>query len=122
MPLRSAFYNAKVQPVFEVTPREVEDRRKAGEKLCLIDVREDSEWRICRIEGASLVPMNTVPARVLELEAQADATPLIVYCHHGVRSLHVVHWLRRNGVENCQSMMGGIERWSVEIDTSVPRY
>jgi len=111
-----------VEPIFEVTPRQVEDRRKAGENLCLIDVREETEWRICRIEGASLAPMNTVPARVLELQAQATATTLIVYCHHGVRSLNVVHWLRRNGVENCQSMTGGIERWSMEIDTSVPRY
>lgn len=107
---------------YEVTPREVEDRRKAGEKMCLIDVREDVEWQICRIEGANLVPMNTVPARLQELDAQADSTPLIVYCHHGVRSLNVVHWLRRNGVENCQSMAGGIDRWSAEIDTAVPRY
>ena len=107
---------------FEVTPREVEDRRKAGEKLCLIDVREDFEWQICRIEGATLAPMNTVPARLQELDAQADATTLIVYCHHGVRSLNVVHWLRRNGVGNCQSMMGGIDRWSGEIDAAVPRY
>ena len=103
---------------WEVTPREVGERRKAGEKLCLIDVREDSEWQIGRIEGANLVPMNTVPSRVLELKAQAEATPLIVYCHLGVRSLHVVHWLRSNGVENCQSMIGGIERWNVEIDNS----
>ena len=100
----------------EITPREVEDRRTAGEKLCLIDVREDSEWQSGRIEGANLVPMNSVPSRVLELKAQAEATPLIVYCHLGVRSLNVVQWLRRNGVENCQSMMGGIERWNTEID------
>ncbi|MBI2688741.1 MAG: hypothetical protein HYX27_20760 [Acidobacteria bacterium] len=107
---------------YEVTPREVEDRRAAGEKLCLIDVREDAEWHICRIGGANLVPMNTVPARLQELEMQADSTPLIVYCHHGVRSLNVVYWLRKNGVENCQSMAGGIDRWSAEIDASVPRY
>jgi rhodanese-related sulfurtransferase len=113
---------AEQELTFEVTPREVEDRRKAGESICLIDVREQTEWQICRIEGANLVPMNTVPARVQELETQAAATPLVVYCHHGVRSLNVVHWLRRRGVENCQSMMGGIERWSMEIDNAVPRY
>lgn len=107
---------------YEVTAREVEDRRKGGEKLCLIDVREDFEWQICRIEGANLVPMNTVPGRLQELVNQADETPLIVYCHHGVRSLNVVHWLRRNGVDNCQSLAGGIERWSTEIDPAVPRY
>lgn len=113
---------AKPDLAEEVTALDVEARRAAGEKLCLIDVREQEEWQICRIEGANLVPMNTVPERVKELEAQAAATPLIVYCHHGVRSLHVVNWLRRNGVENCQSMIGGIDRWSVEIDREVPRY
>lgn len=107
---------------YEVTPKEVEERRKAGENLCLIDVREEAEWQICRIEGANLIPMNTVPQHLQELEGQSDATPLIVYCHHGVRSLNVVHWLRRSGVENCQSMTGGIERWSTEIDPAVPRY
>ena len=107
---------------YELTVREVEDRRKAGENICLIDVREDMEWQICRIEGANLVPMGTVPSRLQELDKQADATPLVVYCHHGVRSLNVVHWLRKNGVENCQSMTGGIDRWSTEIDTTVPRY
>jgi rhodanese-related sulfurtransferase len=113
---------AEPELTFEVTPREVEDRRVAGENLCLVDVREDAEWQICRIDGANLVPMNAVPERVRELKAQAGTTPLIIYCHHGVRSLNVVHWLRRNGVENCQSMMGGIDRWSMEIDSSVPRY
>jgi rhodanese-related sulfurtransferase len=113
---------AESELAYEVTPREVEERRKAGESLCLIDVREDAEWRICRIEGANLVPMGTVPSRLQELDSQADATPLIVYCHHGVRSLNVVHWLRKQGVENCQSLSGGIDRWSLEIDSAVPRY
>lgn len=106
----------------EVMPREVEERRLRGEQLCLVDVREEMEWQICRIPGANLVPMNTVPARLVELQAQAAATPLIIYCHHGVRSLNVVHWLRRNGVANCQSMAGGIDLWSLEIDPHIPRY
>ena len=107
---------------YELTVREVEDRRKAGENICLIDVREDMEWQICRIEGANLVPMGTVPSRLQELDKQADATPLVVYCHHGVRSLNVVHWLRQQGVENCVSMSGGIDHWSTRVDPEVPRY
>ncbi len=107
---------------FEIAPKEVLAKKTAGEKLCLIDVREQYEWDICRIEGANLVPMNTVPQALQQLEAQADATTLVVYCHHGVRSLNVVHWLREQGVENCVSMSGGIDRWSVEVDFTVPRY
>ena len=56
------------------------------------------------------------------LESIADESELIVFCHHGVRSLNVVHWLREQGVEACRSMAGGIDRWSLEIDPKVPRY
>ena len=105
---------------FEVTPHEVKRRIDSGAALRLIDVREPEEFAICRIEGAELMPMRTVPQRLQELDE--DGPPLVVYCHHGVRSLSVVDWLRRQGIEQCQSMAGGIDLWSVEIDPAVPRY
>ncbi len=82
----------------EITPQEVTRRRAAGESLALIDVREPGEFQLAQIEGAELIPMRTVPAQVQHLEAQADETTLIVFCHHGVRSLNVVNWLREQGV------------------------
>jgi rhodanese-related sulfurtransferase len=94
----------------------------SGEKLTLIDVREPSEFAQARIENAELVPMRTVPAELSRLDARTDVETLIVFCHHGVRSLNVVNWLREQGVDACQSMAGGIDRWSLEIDPSVPRY
>jgi rhodanese-related sulfurtransferase len=106
----------------EVTPREVQRRLQSGEKLALIDVREPSEFQMARIAGAELIPMRTVPAELPRLDAQAEETPLIVICHHGVRSLNVVHWLREQGVSACQSLAGGIDRWSQEVDSVVPRY
>jgi len=106
----------------EVTPLEVKRRLDEGEKLKLIDVREAFEHQLTRIEGAELIPMNTVPQRVQEIDAQAESATLVIFCHHGMRSLNVADWLRRQGVENCQSMSGGIERWSLEIDPKVPRY
>jgi len=106
----------------EITPHEVQRRLQAGEKLVLIDVREPSEFQLARIGGAELIPMRAVPAELSRLDAQADHTPLIVFCHHGVRSLNVVHWLREQGVDACQSLAGGIDRWSLEIDPAVPRY
>ncbi|MEO8657836.1 MAG: rhodanese-like domain-containing protein [Bryobacteraceae bacterium] len=106
----------------EVMPREVKRRMDAGEKLHLIDVREPQEYQIARIEGAELIPMNTVPAALQQLDAKADEGILIVFCHHGVRSLSVVNWLRQQGVEACQSMAGGIHQWSYEIDPKVPVY
>jgi rhodanese-related sulfurtransferase len=106
----------------EITPQEVQQKLQAGQKLALIDVREPQEFQFARLAGAELVPMGTVPGELSRLDAQADEMQLIVFCHHGVRSLNVVHWLRQQGVEACQSMAGGIDRWSLEIDPSVPRY
>jgi rhodanese-related sulfurtransferase len=106
----------------EMTPEEVKNALDSGSPLTLIDVREPFEHAVARIEGADLIPMNTVPDRVEEIRQKAAAAPVIVICHHGVRSLNVVHWLRRQGVENTWSMAGGIDLWSLAIDPAVPRY
>lgn len=106
----------------EVTPVEVKRRIDAGEKLYLIDVREPYEHQQANIKGAELIPMRTVPANLQHIEGLSDEAPIIVFCHHGVRSLQVANWLREHGVENCQSMSGGIDRWSNEADRTVPRY
>jgi rhodanese-related sulfurtransferase len=107
---------------FEITPAEVKSRLDAGEKLHLIDVREPDEFALAHIDGSELIPMRQVPGELQKLEARSDEAPLIVFCHHGVRSLNVVNWLRQQGVESCQSMAGGIDAWSLAIDPSVPRY
>lgn len=107
---------------YEIKPAEVKKRLDAGEKLLLIDVREPGEHQITSINGASLIPMNTIPQRLQEIESLADEALLVVFCHHGMRSLNTVSWLRKQGVGNCVSMEGGIEAWSVQIDPKVPRY
>jgi rhodanese-related sulfurtransferase len=104
----------------EITPAEVSELLNGGAPLRLIDVREPAEHAICHIEGAALIPMQSIPTRFNELDG-ADSR-IVVFCHHGVRSLSVVDWLRRQGVENCQSMAGGIDLWSLRIDPAVPRY
>jgi rhodanese-related sulfurtransferase len=103
----------------EITPAELKKRLDAGEKLLLIDVREPWEYQVCRIEGARLIPMRTVPASLQSLDVEE---PVICYCHHGMRSLDVAVWLQKQGVESARSLVGGIEKWSAEIDPKVPRY
>jgi rhodanese-related sulfurtransferase len=103
----------------EITPQQLRQRLDRGDKLLLIDVREPHEHQICRIEGAQLIPMRTVPASLQALDTGDD---VICYCHHGMRSLDVAVWLRGQGIEKAQSLAGGIERWSAEIDPQVPRY
>ena len=103
----------------EISVREFERRRKAGETFLLVDVREQWEYDLCRIDGARLIPMHTIPANLQLLDGDED---VICYCHHGQRSLDVAGWLRAQGVESAQSLAGGIDRWSIEIDPAVPRY
>lgn len=106
----------------EIAPSEVKRRLDAGDPIALIDVREPFEFETASIAGSTLMPMGTIPAVIQSLEAQAAEATLVVFCHHGIRSLNVVAWLREHGVEACQSMSGGIEAWSREIDRSIPRY
>jgi rhodanese-related sulfurtransferase len=103
----------------EITPADVKARLDRGEKLFLVDVRESWEYEVCRIEGAQLVPLSTLAANVNTLP---DSEEVICYCHHGMRSLDAAAWLRFQGVVKAKSLAGGIERWSLEIDPSVPRY
>lgn len=103
----------------QISAKEVQDRIARGEKLLLVDVREEWEYRLCRIPNAKLIPLGSLLANVNTL---LDADDVICYCHHGMRSLDAAVWLRRQGVESAKSMAGGIERWSIEIDSSVPRY
>lgn len=107
---------------YEVTPQEAQSRLVKGSGAVLIDVREPEEFALAKVEGSQLVPMQTVPAQLQKLEHLADENTLLVLCHHGVRSLQVVAWLRRQGVEDCYSVAGGIDRWSREVDSSVPQY
>ena len=105
---------------FEITPTEVKQRIDAGEEFSLIDVREPEEHLICHLPHATLIPMRDVPQQFGLL--QDASPPVIVYCHHGVRSLKVIAWLREQGLTECQSMSGGIDAWSREVDPAVPRY
>ncbi len=105
----------------EIAPQDASRLVKA-DKAVLIDVREPEEYAVARIDGGRLIPMQSVPGELQKLEGLADESTLLVICHHGVRSLQVVSWLRGQGVENCYSVAGGIDRWSQEIDPAVPRY
>jgi rhodanese-related sulfurtransferase len=103
----------------EISAAELKQRLDNGEKLLLVDVREPWENAQCCIEGAVLIPMGSIPSSLQKLDTD---DPVICYCHHGMRSLDVVNWLRQQGVSTAKSLAGGIDRWSLEIDPRVPRY
>src|SRR5690606_36432708 len=89
----------------------------------LIDCREEDEHAFCRIEGAELVPLSHVAEEASpRLLKTGDARPLVIYCHHGMRSLRATSFLREKGRSEVWSLAGVIDLWSRQIDPGVPRY
>jgi adenylyltransferase/sulfurtransferase len=91
-----------------------------GEML-LLDCRTPDEYATAKITGSLLLPMQELTERVGELDVW-KTKPIIVHCHHGVRSLRVTQWLRERGFAAVSSMQGGIDAWSTDVDRDVPRY
>jgi rhodanese-related sulfurtransferase len=93
----------------------------SGEDLLLLDVREPSEHARARIEGARLLPLGQLEARLNELDAWRGRR-VVVHCHHGGRSAHACLLLREHGFQRVENLAGGIDAWSLAVDPSVPRY
>ena len=107
--------------VRQIHPTDVKAKLDAGEPVLLVDVRQPEEHAHCRIAGSVLIPLGELTGRVGELDPPDGAT-VVVYCHHGVRSLNGATFLAQAGLPNVVSMAGGIEAWSTLVDPTVPRY
>jgi rhodanese-related sulfurtransferase len=105
----------------EIDVRSVKQMLDGGEKFVFLDCREPTEVATAKIGGTTHIPMREVPARLAEL-APSKAERIVVHCHHGGRSLRVTQFLRQQGFEQAQNMVGGIDAWSLEVDPTVPRY
>jgi rhodanese-related sulfurtransferase len=103
----------------QISARDAAALLKKDPKAKLIDVRTDEEYKTSRIEGATLVNEGDAVEKVL---AWPKDTPLIVYCHHGIRSLDAASYLIGHGFKNVFSMTGGIDAWTADVDPTVPRY
>lgn len=93
--------------------------RSEGVMHVVLDVREPWETDICLIDGSIKVPLGSVPASASSLPTDV---PVVVTCHHGMRSLRAVSWLRGNGVANAVNLAGGIDAWAREVDASMSTY
>ncbi len=101
-----------------MTPAEYAAWRAQGKEHLLLDVREPEEFALARIDGAVLIPLRDLPER---LDGLPKGKPIVVMCHHGIRSAHAVHHLRAAGLD-ALNLAGGIDAWSREIDAHVPTY
>ena len=87
--------------------------------VAILDVREQTEYKICRIPGAKLIPLGQLP----EFFSQLDpAKEMVVHCHHGGRSRRAIQLLQTKGFTKLKNLAGGIDAWSETVDSSVPRY
>ncbi|NHZ98527.1 rhodanese-like domain-containing protein [Massilia sp. CCM 8734] len=91
----------------------------ARERPLLLDVRENWEFETCQIEGSTQIAMNTIPARIEELDEEAE---IVCICHHGARSMQVAAFLERNGFTRVTNLSGGIHAWALQVDSTMPRY
>jgi len=105
---------------YEITPEELSVLLESNSDIVVLDVREPWEFETAKIAGSKHIPMNDIPSR---FQQELDAGKhVVVVCHHGVRSMNVTMWLRRQGLEKVQSLSGGIDRWARQIDPKVPVY
>jgi rhodanese-related sulfurtransferase len=105
----------------EVDCRTVRQMLDAAQDFLLLDCREADEHAKVAIAGSTLIPMSQIVDRAAELEPHRGQR-IVVHCHHGGRSLRVANWLRQQGFDQAQSLSGGIDRWAIQIDPSLPRY
>jgi rhodanese-related sulfurtransferase len=107
----------------EISVEELNLRLADGKpsSMRLIDCRELDEWHINRIEGAELLPLSRF-AEEVQSKLGDPEQEIVVYCHHGMRSLRATMWLRQQGFSKAQSMAGGIDAWADRIDPEMPKY
>ncbi|MFW5909838.1 MAG: rhodanese-like domain-containing protein [Thiohalospira sp.] len=104
----------------QVDPAEFKAWRDAGEAPRILDVREPWEYEVAHLPDSTLIPLGELPARAVD-ELDPDQ-PLVVLCHHGVRSLQAAYFLEHQGFADVINLTGGIDRWSQTVDPATPRY
>jgi rhodanese-related sulfurtransferase len=102
----------------DISPQELKARLDRHDSLVLLDVREDWETALCRLENATHIPIEEIEFRTAELD-QSDE--IVVYCHHGVRSAAVANFLRQQGFK-AVNLQGGLDHWARAIDPRMKRY
>jgi rhodanese-related sulfurtransferase len=107
-----------MREIGDISPAELKSRLERGDRPFILDVREPWEVALARFDGAINVPMGDVPARLCELDPDAE---IVILCHHGIRSAQVAAYLAHQGFDRVRNLAGGIDAISA-IDPAVPRY
>ncbi len=105
----------------EITPKEFKKQWDEGRRPVLIDVRQPDEWEVCNLEefGAKLIPLNEFQQRFAEIPKDGD---IVMQCRSGGRSAQAQRFLQSQGYTRVQNLVGGMLRWSDEVDSSKAKY
>jgi adenylyltransferase/sulfurtransferase len=103
----------------EISVHELKQKRDRNDPIILLDVRETDEYEIVRFEDALLIPVNELPQQVHRLDMDSE---IVIHCHKGMRSMYAAAYLYQLGFRNVKSLAGGIDRWAIEIDSTLNRY
>lgn len=104
---------------FSITVTELKAELDKGKTPVLLDVREPWEFAIAKLEGSVLIPLGTLPQSLAKLDPNAE---IVAICHHGMRSADATSFLLQQGYANVKNLVGGIDAWSVQVDSKVARY
>ncbi|MBI2346230.1 MAG: molybdopterin-synthase adenylyltransferase MoeB [Deltaproteobacteria bacterium] len=107
------------EPSWEISPRDLQAILDRGDPVQIVDVREPSEYAICRLPGARLIPLSEILTRKHELDPHVE---IVLQCHHGIRSQQALELLRMAGFANLKNLRGGIQAWAEEVDPVMPKY
>ena len=106
---------------FQISPRELSEQLRSDVPPRLLDVREPEEHQLVALPHSILIPLGEVAARAEEINDLKNEE-IVVYCHHGIRSLNAIGQLRHLGFTRLRNLAGGIDRWSTDVDPDLPRY
>ena len=104
---------------FMITPQELKSRLDQKDPVVLLDVREQWEYDLAKIDGSVLIPLAALPHSLSRLDRNAE---IIATCHHGMRSADATGFLDQQGFTKAKNLVGGIDAWSAQVDGTVPRY
>jgi len=103
----------------EISPQDLKSRFDRGQRPVLLDVRQDWETKLCRLENAMHIPIEEIEFRTEELNPDDE---IVVYCHQGVRSAAVAAYLRERGFTKAVNLAGGLDLWARTVEPTMRRY
>lgn len=106
-------------PIKQLSAIELKTKLQDKVQLFLLDVREPFEFAHAHIDGSVLIPLNQIPQRLQEIDMEQE---IVLICHHGMRSMQAANFLTQVGFRKISNLVGGIDAWSIEVDSSVARY